>query len=436
MLVIDNENPIVKNFQYLELTSLLILSGYFLQLHKDSPVFLYTSFYQVYSFIGIATSLIIIGFGTPMLEIAQDGNSNGSFWVILIFLTLGLETGRLGFDYFSSASALNIRKINRHTTEIIVFSVSAVVLSIGIFILLKYGSPVILGVTRVAFWTNIVSGSLSLYPSLLGQTFFLCAFTYLNRRKRNEKNGKGLAIIVLYFLTTLFVAGEKFSTFIFYITAFFALSAGIYGGLTITKKIVFTAITALVVLLSITTLNYLATDKDAIFLAYRIAMQGQLLWSVLSENAHTLMFGYASHCYFGCNNYESGTDFISAKYLPSGLWDSYQETGSGLTGFMPALPILTFGMPITLLIHLIVSFLYGGLQRALVRMIENCDLIASFLLFKIYFGLLVFWYASKDSAIPGVLVTATVFFLWVLIFHVERLKSSKKHRPNNRDVKC
>jgi len=145
-------------------------------------------------------------------------------------------------------------------------------------------------------------------------------------------------------------------------------------------------------------------------------MQGQLLWSVFTENSETLLFGQNWTCIVGCNTYNTGTDYISAKYLPHTIWDSYLATGSGLTGFMPALPILTLGLPIALTLHIAISWMLGILQKIIINVINNQDLVTSLLLFKIYFGLLVAWYASKESAIPGVIVTVFILTYWIKIF--------------------
>lgn len=435
MFAIDYAGPSVKTFPYLELVAALMLFGYFRQLHKDSPAFLYTSFYQVYSLIGVAVSLLFIGLGTPMLEIAQEGSANGGIWITLIFSTLGLEFGRVGFNGLHLESALKTRQFNRDALRTVAYIASAFVLAVGVFILLTYGSPIFLGITRVSFWNGLVSETLVLYPSLLGQTFFLGAFFYLDRRQRKAKDHIAFSIVILYVLATIFIAGEKFSTFIFYMTVWLALCAGLYGRLKIDGVAILVAGLTVVIIFAMLALSYSISDKGVVFILYRVAMQGQLLWSVLSEQFQVVMYGVDGACFFGCDLHETGVDFISAKYLPPGIWDSYVETGSGLTGFMPALPILVIGLPLTLIVHLFISLALGGLQRVLVVKIKCRDLVMSLLLFKIYFGLLVFWYASKISVLPGVFVTVIMLVMWLAVF-MRPCGGVAKYSINFKGKKC
>lgn len=414
--VIEYIYPKVESYVYLEVIGLMLLLGYLRQLHVKCPEFFYTSFYQIYSIVGLAISLLFIGFGIPMLEIDKVGDSNGSFWILLFFLLIGLESGNLGYCKARHIKAFPVKMVNGKIQSRIVLILSLAILLVGFFILMRYGSPFVLGVTRVNFWNNIVDDWFRLYPSLLGQTFFMVAFIYLRDRVHAIRNKVGLILVFLYIFFTIVVVGEKFSTFIFYISAWLVLCAGFYQGVVVNGKHLSIGIVVLALLLVFISVTYIASDKEILFVLYRIAMQGQIIWSVLDDQALFLLNGDPKSCFFVCAPWVSGTEFISAKYLPANLWDSYQETGSGLTGFMPALPILAYGLPFALILHVLFSFLSGFFQSSLVSRVKNGDLILSLLFFKIYIGLLVFWYASRPAALSGVLVTCVLVLFWILIF--------------------
>lgn len=424
---IDYINQNTKNFPLLEIFGFFLLFLYFRAMNRECPAFLYTSFYQIYSLGGIAISLLVVSFGTPMIEISKEGNANGAFWITLLFLILGLETGKLGYLSSSTKTLVKTLRFNQELSEKAAYTAATFVLIIGLYIFFVYGSPMTLSVSRVYFWQNIVSVNFSLYPSLLGQTFFLTIFIYLNRKSQLRDSKSALIFCALYILTTIIVAGEKFSTFIFYITAMLAIYAGLLGRINLNFKLLLWVFAVAAAIFSLIVFNYLSAGLEATFVLYRIALQGQLVWSVVNEELAILISGNISSCYFGCGIYENGTDYISARYLRPGLWASYQETGSGLTGFMPSIPLLQFGLPIALILHMGISFLFGTLQRVLVKVISQRDIIVSLLLFKLYFGLLVLWYASKTSAIPGVVVTIIILFIWILFFNKNHWRTEFKN---------
>lgn len=414
--IVEYIYPKVESYVYLEIIGLILLLAYLRQLHLKCPAYFYTSFYQIYSIVGLVISLLFIGFGIPMLEIDKVGNSNGSFWLLLLFLLIGLESGNFGYQKTRYIKLFPTKMVGVNNQNRIVFVLSSTILLVGLFILFVYSSPFFLGVTRVNFWSNIVNDWFRLYPSLLGQTFFLAAFIYLRARVHAQKNKFALILVILYVFSTVVVVGEKFSTFIFYISGWLVLCAGFYKGVVVNGKHLTIGVVIVSLLLVFISLTYVASGKEVFFVFYRIAMQGQIIWSVLDDREISLLIGEPESCFFTCDQWKSGTDYISARYLPANLWESYQATGSGLTGFMPALPILAYGLPLAIVLHVLFSFLSGCFQSTLVLRVKSGDLILSLLFFKIYIGLLVFWYASRPAALGGVLVTCVFVFLWILIF--------------------
>lgn len=389
--------------QPLQVIFLLLTTSYIYAIYKKSPDFLLSYTYQVYSFAGMMISSTIIGAGTYMIEINQVGSSNGAFWIALVFFIAGTESSYLSFKKAPFFYALKYsRKPSEKATKTLVIAITLITISVGIFIFTKYSSPTILGVDRITFWKQIIPSPLNLFPSILAQTFFLCCFLYITI---NTAKTASAWIIAAYILCSIIVAGEKFSAFILYIFIWLTLKSSLNQKISLDFKVLvkWLAISSAMGIIVIT--SYILSDKEAAFVLLRAALQSQLLWSVLNEDAMRLITGDEWQCYFGCQKFETATDFISAKYLPADLWDFYSEAGTNLTGFMPAVPILLFGIPGALLLHIIFSALLGVAQKQAVYCIRSKNLITSFLLFKIYLGLIIFWYATRIQVATGIFIT-------------------------------
>jgi hypothetical protein len=405
--------------QPLQAIFLLLTTNYIYAIYKKSPEFLLSYTYQIYSFIGMMISSTIIGAGTYMIEINQVGTSNGTFWIALAFFIVGTEASYLSFKKTPYFHALKYSlKPSENATRIIALTIALITIATGIFIFIKYSSPTIIGIDRITFWKQIVPSPLNLFPSILAQTFFLCGFLYI---ATNTTKAVSSWLIVAYILCSVIVAGEKFSAFILYIFIWLTLKSSLnqknsLDFKTVVKWLSISSLIGVVVIAS-----YILSDKEAAFVLLRAALQSQLLWSVLNEDSMRLLTGDEWHCYFGCQKFETATDFISAKYLPPDLWDFYSEAGTNLTGFMPAAPILLFGIPGALLLHIVFSALLGATQKQAVYSIKSKNLITSFLLFKIYLGLIIFWYATRIQIATGILTTILALILIVLVLQKKEI---------------
>jgi len=416
MFFTKNLDPSLNSMPWIEIFSLIILAFYIRELYKKSPEFLFTSFYQIYALGGVAVSLLFVGAGIPMMEIDGTGSANGAFWIILIFFVFGLEAGKIGF-YLSKANYFfRVKKISNRLSQNMVLLISASILAVGLYIFLIYGGAAISGQNRVAFWSSSIPSYLKFYPGLLSQTFFLIAFAYFNNKENRRKNALPILLVIFYFLATHIVAGEKFSAFILYINIWLFLQTGFVERRNFGWR--FFAVGAIVLfgLLALVLGAYSILGEDLTFMLSRTAAQGELIWSVLNESSKILLYGDRFFCFFGCDQYNTGADFISARYVTFKMWNDIQTSESNLTGFMPALPILLWGIPLSLIIHVLFSIFFGWMQSGLIKSIKSRDLITSYFLYKIYFGLIIFWYASRISALSGVAISAAILFFWLLIF--------------------
>src|SRR5690606_2959436 len=107
-----------------------------------------------------------------------------------------------------------------------------------------------------------------------------------------------------------------------------------------TRHIILAGIIAMLLLITVALSYIFLEDRDGAFILVRAALQSQLLWSVAEDPAALSLLPQRPECYLGCGPLDSGTDYISFRYLPVYLYNFYEEGGNSLSGFMPALPIL------------------------------------------------------------------------------------------------
>lgn len=376
-----------------------------------------TGFMQIYYSVGLLLSAAFVSGGMYMFEVAQYGDQNGIFWVVLAFFVAGFEAAGLGYRlgglvHFGSG----VKKLSRGTGKSLILLIIVASLVICAYVFVSYRGPVLLGVDRVTFWREIAPTYLSFVPTLVTQSFFFVAFFFLWSRRSGCKSWAPMVFLVAYILAGLFVLGQKFSLFILFITVWFALLPGIYPNFIFQRVHLFALLGALAFLVTSVLVSYSLQGQEAGFALARIALQAQVLWSVFDDpQAHNLWSG-DWNCYFGCGKFANGIDFIMYRYLPFDLYSFYSEGGTILSGFMPALSILTMGLAASMLIHLLVSFVLGMLQRKLVSAISDKNLIYSFLLYKTHIGLTLIWFAAMETAIVGLIAVLLLICLYRLRF--------------------
>lgn len=400
----------------------IALACYLKSYYKTRREVVLTSFYQIVYFVGLLLSAALVSGGMYMLEIAEYGNQNGTFWVIVSYFVTGFEAVGLGYRLGGVFHlGLGTKRLSKGMSKALLLLITVVTLVICAYIFVSYRGPVLLGIDRVTFWREIAPAYLSFVPTLVTQSLFFVSFYFLWSRRKGDGSLLPKAILFAYVLAGLFVLGQKFSFFILFITVWLALLPGMYPNFTFKRTHVVISAWILIFLVISVLLSYLSQGRDAGFALARIALQAQLLWSVFDDPHGHNLWQLDWSCYFGCGQYASGIDFIMYKYLPFDLYKFYTEGGTILSGFMPALSILTAGIVASILAHLLVSFGLGVLQRKLVSAITDENLIYGFLIYKTYMGLLLVWFAAMETAIPKLIVTLLLIALYRLIFPVTKV---------------
>lgn len=395
----------------------LLLLLYVVVFFKSNREVLLTGFYQgVYS-VGMLLSAALVSSGMYMFEISEYGNQNGIFWIVLLFFVCGLEINRLGYRVsYSLRMPSLLKKMPVKIDKLIIFGISGISIFLAFYIVAVYRGPMLLGVDRVTFWRSFAPSYLSFFPSLIIQSFFFVAYYFLFMRSQRRSTLVPLAFVVLYFFIGIFVLGQKFSLFILFFAVWLALLPGFFPKFRIEKLHAVVIVFVVVLLSGSVLLNYLSQGRDADFALARIALQSQVLWSVFNDADALVFFSGDWFCYLSCGQYVDGKDFISYRYLPFDTYNFYTDGGTTLSGFMPALPILTMGLFFAVVFHFSISFALGFIQAKLVLACAANNLIYSFLLYKLQVSLALIWFAAITTAIPGFLLTLCLAFLYRVLF--------------------
>lgn len=427
-LVLERFELIKEISTFLSAIMFVVVIIYLVKNFKKSREHMLTYFYQIYYFIGAMLSAILIGSGVHMIEIQKVGNANGIFWALVIFFIAGLKVSQFAY-YWSQRRVTCTRSPNlgRRREKIIVISILSISLLLSLYVLFRYSSPYLLHIDRVNFWRSIVPQGLSFIPNLIQQTFFLAVAFYWSIR--DEKIEKKLArlLIWLYLAVTVVVLGQKFSTFIIYATVFLFFISAHKPNFRLSNKVLARAFFGITVIYFLLSFGYSSIDRGDSFIFIRTALQSQLIWSVFDSPDFSWLGDAPSICFWGCGDAPTGIIFITFKYLSLSLFEFYKEGGTVLSGFMPALPILTFGIPIAFLLHIAFSFFGGITQAYLVEQLKRRNIIFGFFIFKINFALVMFWYAAMHSAIFGVgfAILFAIFLMFLILI---------PHRRYYRDV--
>lgn len=412
----------------------IILGFYLVTLFRDHLAAALTSFYQIYYYLGMLVSAAVISSGTHMIEIDQLGTSNGFFWVLVIWFIAGMEATRVGYDFSGHIHlGQGIARLAPVISRIVIFAVVGGVLAMAAYVFLMTGGPLLQDIDRVTFWRTMAPQGTSLLPSLVNQTFFFAAFYFLWQRRLKEGLLLPTIVIAGYILTALLVLGQKFSIFIIFLHTALLLVPGFLPNIRIKTWHVLVVVSVFAAILIYVAFTYILANRSASFILTRIALQAQLLWSVFNDpNAAPLLPGEPA-CHLRCDGFISGMDYISKRYLPEIRYNHYSAGGTTLSGFMPALSFLTFGVVVSGLLHLAISVILGFVQRKLVDSCDSGSALYSFLLFKTQFSLVMIWFAAMNTALPGLAVTLALLFIFRVLLSKEVISLVTSFRATNVD---
>lgn len=300
--------------------------------------------------------------------------------------------------------------------KMIPFFATTPTLFLSAYIFIRYRGPLLLGVDRTIFWGSLVPAYLNFVPNLVNQTFIFPAYAFLDARKQGKPVYFGLALLVSYMLIVIFVLGEKFTAFIVFLNAFLFVLAAKFPNIKVRILYILLAIGAVSTLLLFISYIYIRDGYGGGFALTRIALQAQLLWSSMEDGSALRLLPSDPSCFFSCGDFANGQDYISWIYLPMARYEHYTDVGSRLSGFTPALHLITLGWAITFTTLLIAAFVLGWVQRKAVVALSQHKLLFGFLCFKLHFGLIVLVSTANMVTITGIVASLTAIVLYTLCF--------------------
>lgn len=413
----------------LGLVLLVVYLWMFLRGHRAVVL---TSFYAIFYSLGMLVSTAIIATGAHMIEIDHYGTANGAFWVMMIWFVAGMEVTRIGYKVGGRVHlGLAVRRLSLNISGLATLAAVGGTLGLSAYVFAATGGPLLLDVDRVTFWREMAPSGTTILPSVVNQSFFFAAFYYLWQRRSEHNMLLPTLIAVSYVLVALFVLGQKLSIFIIFINAWLLILPGVLPHFRFKMKHVAMMAVIAAALLFYVALTYFLNGRDISFILTRAALQAQLLWSVFEDPAAFKLLPQELNCYFGCGMFDSGIDYISQRYLPEMRYLVYSENENTLSGFMPALSILTFGPLVSFWLHLVVSFVLGFVQRKMVTSFSGGNVIYGFLLFKVHFSLAIMWFAAQEGPLNGLLATLALLLVYRLVFARPNAGGRGDRRPSS-----
>lgn len=400
----------------------VLFFAYIISLYRRMPELLAAMLWQFLYFAGMLVSSTIISLGGDMYEIQAVGFANGIFWVVLLFFLVSCESQVLGL-IFSRRVCVSRGVLLSRTFEFFVAKFFVyITLGLSFFILLRYGSPLLIGVNRIQYWGDVAPAYFSFVRVLVICTFFLISYFVVSSDGQRRGSIWYRLLLVLYIFLAFVLFGEKFSLFVFYIFAWLLLSSAVRGRREV-RRTLRVMVFIFVFLLVNVGVVYELMGLGFEFIARRTPSEGQVLWSVLNENISVI------GCGLYCSNTSGWTflrarEFIDGRYLPLGTYLLNQITGTSLTGYFPSWQVLAFGLPISVVFHFLVSVLFGFVQGSVVSAIRQKRLLQAFLFYIFYFFLIAFWYVGNFNLLPALLF---VLFL-IIVFNISFFSFAKMNK--------
>lgn len=393
----------------------LLLLEYLRQLFKHQRIVLLGAAFQVYSWLGMLISAAIIADGTFMIEVTQYGTQNGIFWIVLAYFVAGMEMTVLGYCAASRVrTGVDVQHFPAWVDRWVIFAICGVALSLSALVFFLYGSPLLTGIGRVLFWRTKVPSQLSFVPNLVIQSFALAACYYLLRRRDGKRLMLPSLIVLGYLLATALVLGQKLSAFIVFISVWLLLTASIYPQFKLRKVHILIGLAGAASLLVLIMTWYVIAGRGAGFVVGRAALQAQLLWVIFSDTIPQNVLPQDWRCFLACDGYASGRDFITYISIPLGRYNNYLATNTTLSGFVPALSIITLGPILAFLLHLSFSFILGFMQRKIRKAFQRGNMLYGLLAFKLHFNLTILSVTASLAPVGGIVVV----LLLIALYHV------------------
>jgi len=379
--------------------------GIFLKRNFDAFL---TSLYQIFYFMGVLIGSTLASFGERMYEIKMFGTGNGVFWFLVLSLLITSEAIQQGYKLFNPGTHRSFSILPPYWGNMVVKYTVLFIIICSLFVLLIYGSPVLLGISRTNYWGSAAPSFLSFLRILIILTFFWVSALSLNASGGITSSRIGKIYAALYVFLGLFLLGEKFSLFIMYMSSWLFVYAA-KTNRTYPIKTVTGIISVIIIMAAQVTYRYEVAGLGVMFIFSRFTLQAQLPWSTFNEAAGILYFGLGSVGEY--INIFHLREIISDRYLPLNVQAAHEISGTSLSGFLPSWQILTFGIPISIIFLIIFGIFLGYLQATIVHYVRLKNIITAFFVFSFHFFLLSVWYVGNFNVINIIILLSFLFII-------------------------
>lgn len=276
------------------------------------------------------------------------------------------------------------KKIENKLIKLIVL-LGFVFLAYMIFVIGKYGSPLLMGADRFSYWLNIAPPGYRYISSLVPTFAFGISYALeIGLLRQSLARGWLIAAFVL-----LILGGEKFSgliitVFFYYLPYFFLSNKRIPARFFAIGVMLFIAVVSLILI------NYYLIFGSVFFDVFRdrLALQGQMLYAIdrISITSANRLDASLAH-FFG---YGNPGEFSGIKYLmyliaPHSLVDRYIENGVTFTAPFPANLSYFFGFYVSPIFALFMGLIVGTTGAALYVSLKERAFLLSLVSLKTFF---------------------------------------------------
>lgn len=289
------------------------------------------------------------------------------------------------------------------------------------FVVFRYGSPLVMGLDRFAYWANIAPPGYRYITSLVPILGFVVSYAREIGFLRNSFAFLWLLLAIFF----LILGGEKFSglliLFFFYLLPFFCMSnRRLSTGFVVLASVVFLALAGMILL------NYYLIYGSAfldIFEA-RIVLQGQMLFALDAISSTGVTGGNSSlRGFWGTDEGEEGIRYLMYQIAPLEVVDRYLEGGATFTSPFPANLNYFFGMYSSPIVVSIFSILVGTCGGVLYVALRGRAFLLSLVSLKAFFYIYLAVVMGETQALldwkMAVYVAAVLFLVLISICRID-----------------
>lgn len=390
----------------------LFLSYLLFYLRKNFPFVLITCFVSYYYF-ALVLGAVSAESGVYMLEIKEQGQPNGSASLVLFFYIVFLEVMYLSWQYFTAVlKRFEFPSVSVKGERFFGGWLCIIILAVCIYLIYSYSSPVLMGIERSTFSANYAPSWFSSMYSVFLQSFSIMALLWCFDSRRRKIYSIAVAC---YFLFMFIVFGQKFSGMILLLFTVLAILGA--QGRSLSFRLFICLFCFGLVLFSLVCYAYISIGRNPLeFILARYALQGQLIWSVVSDPYVNFLRVNDLGCLVGkCSGYGSLIDLISERYLPADVYQAYHAGGNKLSGFSPAAHILAFGFPISIMLCVFFSAISGAISAFWVAAVQSRNLLVSVLAYKLMFSVAYIYLVEAMPVLRGAAFWGSGYIFLILL---------------------